>query len=233
MSTSRPRFFQKPRLRAMKVWMSEPSATQGSVKRTLVNGWATARPGRPARIEPPAAVVTTLEADDRDVRDGAGRQRPDLAVEPEQHGGIRRHHADDFAERNAQGEQLAHRLVEIEGRGEPLAGSPGPPALRDRDGVGRVGLDALDRVAVQVGAERERYDAGLENDPRLLDAEMDAPADVDPDAAHDGLGDDRMDFARGGDERAGMPRERMGQDVALVEQRQHLIEDRVGIRLRL
>src|SRR5262249_60331928 len=61
MSTSRPRFFQKPRLRAMKVWMSEPSATQGSVKRTLVNGWATARPGRPARIEPPAAVVTTAQ----------------------------------------------------------------------------------------------------------------------------------------------------------------------------
>src|SRR5206468_7840397 len=287
MSTSRPRFFQKPRLRAMKVWMSEPSATQGSVKRTLVNGWATARPGRPARIEPPAAVVTTaqreyprnsrrlirvitvllrrripvvasgsggddfgdqrrvrfvhhtfakrevrtdalreaqldptgvahgpvttLEADDRDVRDAAGRQRPDLAVEPEQHGGIRRHHADDFAERNAQGEQLAHRLVEIEGRGKPLAVAPGA-ALRGRDDVGRVGLDALDRVAVQIGAERERHDAGLENDPRLLDAEMDAPADVDPDAAHDGLGDDRMDFARGGDERAGMPRERMGQD---------------------
>src|SRR2546425_5080107 len=61
MATSRPRFVQKPRLRAMKVWMSEPSATQGSVKRTLVNGWATARPGRPARIEPPAAVVTTAQ----------------------------------------------------------------------------------------------------------------------------------------------------------------------------
>jgi len=27
MSTSRPRFFQKPRFRAMKVWMSEPSAS--------------------------------------------------------------------------------------------------------------------------------------------------------------------------------------------------------------
>ena len=84
-------------------------------------------------------------------------------------------------------------------------------------------------VAVNVGAERGRNDAGGD---RLLGepiGEMAAVTDVDLQAAIERGLDHRMHLALAIDEAAGMARERMRQHVALAQQRDHALQNRIDV----
>ena len=62
---------------------------------------------------------------------------------------------------------------------------------------------------VDVTADGERHDAGVECDPRGVEAHVAAAPDVDAHATRHGLEDQRMHLALARHERAGMLRERM------------------------
>jgi len=84
-------------------------------------------------------------------------------------------------------------------------------------------------VAVNVGAERRRHDAGIERLARQAIREMASMSDVDTHIAIERCLDHGMDLALPVDEAAGMPRERMCQDIALAQQRDHALEDRIDV----
>jgi len=72
---------------------------------------------------------------------------------------------------------------------------------------------------VDVTANGERHDAGVEGNARGVEAHVAAAADIDVDATRDGFEDQRVHLALARYERAGMLRERMREDVVGVEER--------------
>src|SRR4030095_177199 len=90
-------------------------------------------------------------------------------------------------------------------------------------------VPAPDRVAVDVTANGERHDAGVEGNARGIEAHVAAPADIDADPTRHGFEDQRVHLALARHERAGMLRERMREDIAGVEERQRVVDDAVGI----
>ena len=84
-------------------------------------------------------------------------------------------------------------------------------------------------VAVHVGAERMRHDAGGERVARDAIREMTAVADIDLQPGIDRGADDAVNLALTIDEAAGMARERMRQNIAGPQLRDHAFQDRVGI----
>ena len=88
-------------------------------------------------------------------------------------------------------------------------------------------------VAVHVGAQRMRTDAGGDGAARHLEAEMRAMADIDCHAAFQCRPDHGMHLAgRGRHEAAGMARERMRQHIARLHQRHQRAHHLIGVDRR-
>ena len=84
-------------------------------------------------------------------------------------------------------------------------------------------------VAVHVGAERVRQDAGVEHLLRHRKAEMRAVADIDLEAARDRLAHHRVHPSVLPDKAAGMAGEGVGEHIARLEQIENVGQDAVGI----
>ena len=72
---------------------------------------------------------------------------------------------------------------------------------------------------------RIRPDHGL----GVFETEMSAAADIDGDALGQGLEDQRVDGAVGGDEAGGVAGERVGEHVAGIQQRDDLFDDHLRV----
>ena len=84
-------------------------------------------------------------------------------------------------------------------------------------------------IAVDIGSERSRNDAGGNGLVREAVGEVAAVADVDPQPPIKRRLDHRMHFAFAIDEATGVPREWMGQHIAGPKQRDHPCEDRIDV----
>ena len=153
-----------------------------------------------------------------------GLRRADLALHAEHLRRVGGDHRHDRFERQAEREHRGHRRDEREAR---LAEEH---VLLVGVLVGRAGgRRHAGVVAVHVGAERVGHDAGVERDARHPVAEMRAVADVGLEPARERFLDDRVHLALAVHEAAGMAREGMREDVAGLQERHDLLEDRVGI----
>jgi hypothetical protein len=72
---------------------------------------------------------------------------------------------------------------------------------------------------VDVTADGERHDAGVEGNARGVEAHVAAAADIDAYATRHGFEDQRMHLALARHERAGMLCKRMRENIAGVEER--------------
>ena len=96
--------------------------------------------------------------------------------------------------------------------------------------VGRAGRRRhMGVVAVNVGAERGRNNAGGKGLFGETIGEMAAVTDVDLQAAIERRLNHGMHFTLAVDEASGMARERMRQHVALSQQRDHALQDRIDV----
>ena len=84
-------------------------------------------------------------------------------------------------------------------------------------------------VAVHVSAQRMGHDAGVERLAREAIGEMAAVTDVDLEAPIERGLDNAVHLALAIDEAAGVARERMSENVAGLQQRDHPLDDRVGV----
>src|SRR5215468_4970539 len=161
----------------------------------------------------------------RDVGSEARLQGADLVGKSRHLRGIAGHHRDNLLQAEAEREHGTHSLSEAETRlpGERMvllvrmrAGGPG---RRRNEGV----------VAMHVGTQRMRHYPCVQRLSRQPVREVAAMPDIDLKPHVDGSLDDRVHLAVLVDEAAGMPRERVGEDIAGAQQADRALDDGVGI----
>ena len=156
----------------------------------------------------------------------AGTQAADLVRHAEHVGAMGGHHRHDLFQAEAERQHAGHRRGqrEVVVAGEHMHLFLVGMRLRR---AARLGNRRV--VAMHVGAQRVRHDAGLEHQPRDLEREVRAVADVGLEATRQRLAHHRMQLAATIDEAAGMAREGMGEDVARPQDVEHLRQDGVGV----
>src|SRR5262245_54398502 len=175
---------QQRRLRAMHLACTQ----REHGPQTLVGFYAHAQ----AVLQRPVVLV---DGEDGHVRHTSRRQRAQLVRQVEHGRSVDRHHADDVGEPDAQRDELIHHLDKREGPGA-ADGRQLTLLASERTRTPDTALvPTPDRVAVDVTADGERHDAGVEGDARGVEAHVATAADVDADATRHGFEDQRMHLA--------------------------------------